>query len=124
VVTADALHTRREHAPYLPGCQAHRIVIVIVQGNMKKLRRQLKSLPWKGIPLQGRVRGTGHGYAEIRRIKATTVNNLLFPEAQQAIQINRRLTNRKTTKTTITTVYRLRGHQPDGPTGPPPTSPK
>ncbi|MEV0484191.1 hypothetical protein AB0I69_26715 [Streptomyces sp. NPDC050508] len=29
--------------------------IVIVKGNQKKLRRQLKSLPWKDIPLQGRT---------------------------------------------------------------------
>ncbi len=85
VVTADALHTQREHAAYLLGRQAH--YIVIVKGNKKKLRRRLKSLPWKDIPLQGRVRGTGHGRAEIRRIKVATVNNLLFPGARQAIQI-------------------------------------
>ncbi|MGW0209117.1 transposase family protein [Streptomyces sp. NPDC003233] len=53
--------------------------IIIVKGNVKKLRRQLKTPPWKDIPLQGRVRGTGHGRAEIRRIKVATVNNLLFP---------------------------------------------
>ena len=79
--------------------------IVIVKGNQKKLRQQLKSLPWKDIPLQGRTRGTGHGRSEIRRIKVATVNNLLFPGARQAIQIKRRRTDRKTGKTTITTVY-------------------
>ncbi|MFE8945942.1 hypothetical protein [Streptomyces sp. NPDC007856] len=76
-VTAAALHTQREHAAYRLGRQAH--YIVIVKGNMKKLRRQLKTPPWKDIPLQGRVRGTGHGRAEIRRIKVATVNNLPFP---------------------------------------------
>src|SRR5688572_16811222 len=65
---------------------------------------QLQSLPWKDIPLQGRVRGVGHGRAEIRRIKVATVHNLLFPGARQAIQIKRRRTDRKTGKTTITTV--------------------
>ncbi|GGW72185.1 ISAs1 family transposase [Streptomyces xantholiticus] len=103
VVSADALHTQREHAAYLLGRQAH--YIVIVKGNKKKLRRRLKSLPWKDIPLQGRVRGSGHGRAEIRRIKVATVNNLLFPGARQAIQIKRRRTDRRTGKTTITTVY-------------------
>ncbi|MFD3998909.1 ISAs1 family transposase [Streptomyces sp. NPDC058583] len=103
VVTSDALHTQREHAAYLLGRRAH--YIAIVKGNQKKLRTQLKSLPWKDIPLQGRTRGTGHGRAEIRRIKVATAGNLLFPGARQAVQIKRRRTDRKTGKTTITTVY-------------------
>ncbi|MFE4423505.1 ISAs1 family transposase [Streptomyces sp. NPDC056817] len=103
VVTADALHTQREHAAYLLGRRAH--YIVIVKGNTKKLHKQLKSLPWKDIPLQGRVKGVGHGRAEIRRIKVATVNDLLFPAARQAIQVRRRRTDRKTGKTTVKTVY-------------------
>lgn len=103
VVTSDALHTQREHAGYLLGSRAH--YIAIVKGNQKKLRKQLKSPPWKGISFQGRTRGSGHGRAEIRRIKVATVNNLLFPGARQAVQIERRRTDRKTGKTTITTVY-------------------
>jgi hypothetical protein len=42
---------------------------VIVKGNQKNRRRQLKSLPWKDVPLQGRTRGIGHGRLEIRRMK-------------------------------------------------------
>ncbi|MEV5778280.1 hypothetical protein AB0L49_44975 [Streptomyces antimycoticus] len=72
---------------------------------IKKLRRRLKSLPWKDIPLQGRTRGIGHGRSEIRRIKVATVNSLLFPGACQAVQIKRRRTDRKTGKTTVKTVY-------------------
>jgi hypothetical protein len=59
VVTSDAMHTQREHAGYLLGRGAH--YIVIVKGNQKKLRKQLKSLPWKQIPLQNRTHGAGHG---------------------------------------------------------------
>jgi len=103
VVTSDALHTQREHADYLLGRQAH--YIVIVKGNQKKLRKQLKSLPWKDIPLQGRTTGAGHGRSEIRRIKVATVSNLLFPGARQAVQIKRRRTDRKTGKSTVKTVY-------------------
>ena len=103
VVTSDAMHSQREHADYLLGREAH--YIVIAKGNQKKLRRQLKSLPWKDIPLQGRTRGTGHGRSEIRRIKVATVNNLLFPGARQAVQIKRRRTDRKTGRTTVKTVY-------------------
>ncbi|WP_456243142.1 ISAs1 family transposase [Streptomyces europaeiscabiei] len=103
VVTSDALHTQREHAVYLLGRRAH--YIVIVKGNQKRLRKQLKALPWKDIPLQGRTRAVGHGRSEIRRIKVVTVNNLLFPGASQALQIKRRRTDRKTGRTTVKTVY-------------------
>ncbi|MFE2189046.1 ISAs1 family transposase [Streptomyces sp. NPDC059455] len=103
VVTSDAMHTQREHADYLLGRAAH--YIVVVKGNQKKLRRQLKSLPWKDIPLQGRTKDVGHGRSEIRRIKVATVNNLLFPGARQGVQIKRRRTDRKTGKTTVKTVY-------------------
>lgn len=103
VVTSDAMHTQREHAEYLLGRGAH--YIVIVKGNQKKLRAQLKSLPWKRIPLQGRTRGTGHGRGEIRRIKVCTLNNLLFPGARQAVQLKRRRVDRKTGKVSIKTVY-------------------
>ncbi|MGC5002636.1 ISAs1 family transposase [Streptomyces sp. DT203] len=109
VVTSDALHTQREHAGYLLGRRAH--YIAIVKGNRKKLRKQLKSLPWKGIPFQGRTRGSGHGRAEIRRIKVATVNNLLFPGACQAVQIKRRRADRKTTITTVYAVTSLTAEQ-------------
>ncbi|MGW1365278.1 ISAs1 family transposase [Streptomyces chartreusis] len=102
-ITSDAMHTQREHADYLLARGAH--YIVIVKGNQKKLRRQLKSLPWKDIPLQGPTRGTGHGHSEIRRTKVATVNSLLFPGARQAVRIKRQRTDRKTGKTTVKTVY-------------------
>ncbi|MEU7602699.1 ISAs1 family transposase [Streptomyces sp. NPDC041003] len=103
VVTSDAMHTQREHATYLLGRNAH--FIVIVKGNRKRLRKQLKSPPWKQIPLQSRTRDTGHGRGEIRRIKVCTVNNLLFPSARQAVQLRRRRVDRKTGRISIKTVY-------------------
>ncbi|WP_309246923.1 ISAs1 family transposase, partial [Streptomyces somaliensis] len=103
VVTSDVMHTQREHADYLLDRAAHHIVIV--KGNQKKLRGQLKCLPRKDIPLQGRTKDIGYGRSEIRRIKIATVNDLLFPGARQAVQIKRRRTDRKTGKTTVETVY-------------------
>jgi hypothetical protein len=44
VVTSDAMYTQREHAAYLLDREAH--YIVIAKGNQKKLRMQLKPLPW------------------------------------------------------------------------------
>ncbi|MEV0696075.1 transposase [Streptomyces sp. NPDC050388] len=63
VVTSDAMHTQHDHAVYLLNRRAH--CIVIVKRNTKKLRKQLKSLPWKQIPLQDRTRVTGHDRHEI-----------------------------------------------------------
>lgn len=103
VVTSDAMHTQTGHAEYLLGREAH--YIVIVKGNWKKLRAQLQALPWKDIPLQGRIKSIGHGRGEIRRTKVATVNSLLFPGARQAIQLKRCRTDCKNGKTTITTVY-------------------
>ncbi|MFJ5036167.1 ISAs1 family transposase [Streptomyces sp. NPDC088560] len=103
VVTGDALHTEREHADYLLGRHAH--YIAIVKGNQKKLRKQMKTLPWKQIPPQGRTRDAGHGRGEIRRIKVCTVNNLLFPGAHQAVQLKRRRVDRRTGRNSIKTVY-------------------
>ncbi|MFF0087695.1 ISAs1 family transposase [Streptomyces canus] len=103
VVTSDALHTQTDHATYLRGRDAH--YIVIVKRNTKKLRAQLTSLPWNQIPLQDRIRTTGHGRCEIRRLKVCTVNNLLFPGARQAVQIVRRRVNHTTGKISLKTVY-------------------
>lgn len=103
VVTSDAMHTQHDHAVYLLDRQAH--CIVIAKRNTKKLRRQLKSLPWTQIPPQDRTRATGHGRQEIRRLKVCTVNNLFFPGARQAVQIVRRRVHRKTGKISLKTVY-------------------
>ncbi|GAA2153036.1 hypothetical protein GCM10009760_50390 [Kitasatospora kazusensis] len=103
VITSDALHTQREHAVYLIGRSVH--YIVIAKGNQKKLRKQLKALLWKVVPLQDRTRTTGHGRSEIRHIKVCTVNNLHFPGARQAIRLKRRRVHRKSGKVTLHTVY-------------------
>ena len=103
VVTSDAMHTQYDHATYLRERDAH--YIVIVKRNTKRLRKQLKVLPWKQIPLQDRTHTTGHGRSEIRRLKVCTVNNLLFPGARQAVQIVRRRVHHTTGKISLKTVY-------------------
>ncbi|WP_405775290.1 ISAs1 family transposase [Streptomyces sp. NBC_01538] len=73
--------------------------LLVVKGNQKKLRKQLRHLPWKQIPLQARTTGAGHGRREVRRLKVCTVRpGLLFPHAVQAMEIKRRRTHRKTGK--------------------------
>jgi DDE_Tnp_1-associated/Transposase DDE domain len=49
VVTADALHTQREHADWLV-TQKHAAYLLIVKANQPSLHHQLATLPWRDIP--------------------------------------------------------------------------
>jgi hypothetical protein len=51
VITADALHTQREHAKFLvKDKKAH--YILVVKKNQPRLYAQLRNLPWRAIPRQ------------------------------------------------------------------------
>jgi hypothetical protein len=62
VITADALHTQRDHVAYLAERGAH--WVLTVKGNQPSLRRQLAGLPWRG--LQPDHRGTRPATAAAR----------------------------------------------------------
>jgi hypothetical protein len=62
-----------------------------VKRNQPSLHTQLKTLPWRDIPVAADTRGRGHGRHERRTMKVTAVAaGLGFPHAAQAIQIIRR----------------------------------
>ena len=90
VITADALHTQREHAEFVVADKkAH--YILVVKRNQPGLHAQLAKLPWKSVPVAARHRGRGHGRQEDRALKVVTVAaGLAFPHATQAIQVTRR----------------------------------
>ncbi|MGC5004880.1 ISAs1 family transposase [Streptomyces sp. NBC_00353] len=112
VVTADAMHTQRAHAEHVVTAGGH--YLLAVKGNQKKLRKQLRRLPWQQIPLQHRTIKVGHGRREIRRLKVCTVRpGLLFPHAVQALEIKRRRTHRKTGKAETKTVYAITSLPPE-----------
>ncbi|MFJ5157527.1 ISAs1 family transposase [Streptomyces sp. NPDC088353] len=112
VITADAMHTQTDHAEQITARGAH--YILVVKGNQKKLRRQLRRLPWREVPLQHRTHERAHGRGEIRRLKGCTVQpGLLFPHAVQAIEVKRRRTNRTTSKTTTKTIYAVTSLTPE-----------
>jgi predicted transposase YbfD/YdcC len=90
VVTADALHTQREHADWLVGVK-HAAYVLIVKDNQPALHHQLKILPWRDIPAQDHTRDRGHGRVELRRLQVTTIAGLDFPHATQAIRITCRV---------------------------------
>lgn len=50
VITADALHTVRDHAAWLVETK-NADYIMIVKGNSWHLHQQLKRLPWRDVPL-------------------------------------------------------------------------
>jgi predicted transposase YbfD/YdcC len=91
VVTADALHTQREHAKFLVS-QKKAHYILVVKGNQPGLHAQLRNLPWRDIPAGDRQHDRGHGREERRTLQAVTVAaGICFPHAAQAIRLARRV---------------------------------
>jgi predicted transposase YbfD/YdcC len=104
VVTADALHTQREHADWLV-TQKRAAYLLIVKGNQPTLHHQLKILPWREVPVADHTRDRSHGRVETRRLQVTTVAGLDFPHATQAIRITRRVRSLASRRWRTVTVY-------------------
>lgn len=87
VITADALHTQRDHVTDLRSRGAH--WVLTVKANQPRLRRQLAQLPWRDVGEGDRSAETGHGRREIRALKVVTIAaGIEFPHARQAVQIH------------------------------------
>jgi hypothetical protein len=83
-----ALHPHRQRQPAQP---AH----------------QLKTLPWRDVPVTSDTRDRGHGRRELRTFKVTAVAaGLAFPYAAQAIQTVRRRRSLTSGKWSTETVMR------------------
>ena len=83
IVTADALHTQREHALWLTD-EKKAGYVFMVKKNQPRLYRQLKALSWAKIPIQDETGTRGHGRYHIRRLQAVTCTGALaldFPRA-------------------------------------------
>ena len=103
VVTADALHTQRDHASFLVGRGAEDLLVV--KANQPTLHAQLAGLPWQQIPVMDRTRDHGHGRIEVRTLKVAAVAGLCFPHAAQAIQVTRRVRAPGSRRWRTVTVY-------------------
>jgi predicted transposase YbfD/YdcC len=104
VVTFDALHTVRANLDWLvTGKKAH--YIAVVKQNQPLLHAQVRALPWRQVPVGSATRGTGHGRAETRTLKAAHVSGLDFPHARQAIKITRWRRDTSAGRATRQTVY-------------------
>lgn len=89
VITADALHTQREHVDDLHARGAH--WVLSVKGNQPRLRLPAR---WAALA-PGRDRAprhrNAHGRRESRTLKVVTIAaGIEFPHATQAIQITRK----------------------------------
>jgi len=107
VVTADALHTQREHADWLVTAK-HAAYLLLVKANQPTLRHQLTALPWREIPAQDHTRDRGHGRVETRRLQVTTVAGVAgldFPHATQALRVTRRVRSLHRRRWRTVTVY-------------------
>jgi predicted transposase YbfD/YdcC len=104
VITADALHTQREHADWLVA-HKHADYLLVVKQNQPTLHQQLKALPWRKIPLTDRTYHRGHGRVETRHLQVTTIAGLDFPHATQAIRITRRTRPLASRRWRTVTVY-------------------
>ncbi|MEV0431453.1 ISAs1 family transposase [Micromonospora sp. NPDC050495] len=109
VVTADALHTQRQHARWLVD-DKKAAYLFTVKKNQPRLYHQLKTLPWAKIPIQDETSTRGHGRYDIRRLQAVTCTGTLalnFPHAVQALRIRRRRMNLATGRWSTVTVYAI-----------------
>ncbi len=101
VVTADALHTTREHAIYLHQRGAH--YVFTVKENLHRLYDRLDALPWHQLPTSTTV-DIGHGRTERRTIQLAPLGDYLgypvvdFPHATHAFLIERYVTHHSTSK--------------------------
>jgi predicted transposase YbfD/YdcC len=103
LVTADAMHTQRDHAAFLVDRGAD--YLLVVKANQPTLRAQLAGLPWRQIPVMDRTRDHGHGRVEVRTLKVAAVAGLCFPHAAQAIQVSRRVRALGSRRWRTVTVY-------------------
>jgi predicted transposase YbfD/YdcC len=104
VITADALHCQRGTAEHIVGRGGH--YIFTVKDNQRKLRKQLKDLPWKQIPVLDSSVEHGHGRTAKRVLKATEIAaGIAFPHAVQVLQLTRTVTDHKTGNKHTEVVY-------------------
>jgi predicted transposase YbfD/YdcC len=88
VVSADMMHTQREHAGYLHRRGAY--FVLPVGGNQPGLFDQLDALHWKDVPIGWMTYDRGHGRQEIRTIQVRPApKGVKFPHVNQVLLIER-----------------------------------
>ena len=112
-LTADALLTQRKLAAYAVERQAH--YVFVAKDNQPSLHDAIRLIfEHRGSPDFSEPPTLAHGRIEQRAIWTTTrLNDYLdFPGIGQVFAIERRVTHKKTGKTSIETVFGLTSHTP------------
>jgi predicted transposase YbfD/YdcC len=101
ILTIDAMHTQHDTAKAILARQAD--YVMTVKANMPTLHRQLRQLPWTGVPSFSSV-STDHGRRARRTIKAVLAPGWIeFEGAAQVAQLRRTVT--RNGKKTVEVVY-------------------
>ena len=88
VISADRLHTQREHARYLHRREA--FYVFPVGGNQPGLFDQLDALAWREVPIEWATFDRGHGRMEIRTIQVMPAPaGTRFPHVTQVFLLER-----------------------------------
>lgn len=104
VVTADALHTHREHADWLVEVKQADYLLT-VKANQPTLLDRCAALAWHHVPVLDRTRDQAHGRVEIRTLKAVSVRGFGFPHTSQVLQVTRKTRDLHTRCWTTTAIY-------------------
>lgn len=106
VVTADALHTQREHARVLvEDFGAH--FVFTVKRNQPGLWAACRAVPWEKVRVSSRSTVRARGRVDTRIVEAVTWEDLDFPHVRQVARITRHRTVSKTGRRTRETVYAI-----------------
>ena len=88
VISADMMHTQRDHARYLRHRGAH--FVFPVGGNQPGLFDQLDKLAWTDVPSGWTTYDRGHGRQEIRTLQVRPApRGIRFPHVKQVFLVER-----------------------------------
>jgi predicted transposase YbfD/YdcC len=105
VITADTLHTTRDHATYVTGRGAH--YVFVVKKQLRRLHDLLHGLDWTHAQVCA-TRNTGHGRTEHRTLHILPApDNTHFPGATQVFRITRERTHHTSGKHEVHTCVGL-----------------
>jgi predicted transposase YbfD/YdcC len=92
LITADCLHTQREHARYLHRRDAD--FVFCVKDNQPALFAALDALPWRDVPITHTTTSKGHGRIETRTLQVMPAPpDLPFPHVKQVFLVERTVTD-------------------------------
>ncbi len=92
LITADCLHTQRQHACYLH--QRGADFVFCVKNNQPKLFAALDVLAWNDVPVTHTTTTRGHGRIETRTLQIMPAPpDLPFPHTQQVFLVERQVTD-------------------------------